>query len=92
MNSVKTVLVNDGDYLFIVVRRPKNLYDVSDPAGEVGSTGRLYRVIGGITPYIELVAIKPASNNSQMTTIRIEENALVEAQNKVLSASNDGNS
>lgn len=84
MNPVKTILVDDGDYLFIVVRRPKGTYDVSDPAGEVGSTGRLYRVIGGITPYVELVAIKSASNNSTHTTTRIEENELVEAQNKVL--------
>lgn len=84
MNPVRTIVVNDGDYLFVVVRRPENQYDLMDPEGLIGGTSRVYRVVGDISPMLELVSSKAAQNNSCEVMKRIEENARVPIETKAV--------
>ena len=73
MSNVKTVILEDGDDLFVMVRT----HDATafDPMGIYGSVMRMYRVLGlkSSKPVLELTPIMDAGLASTRDTERKEE-------------------
>jgi hypothetical protein len=70
--KVKTVMLEDGEDLFVMVRTKRP--DAWDPATLYGSVMRMYRVIGikSSTPMLELIPIMDAGVATAHDTDREE--------------------
>ena len=78
MPNMKTVMLEDGEDLFVMVRTNKP--SAWDPAATYGSVTRMYRVIGikSSTPVLELVPIMDAGIATAHDTDREEKKIVLD--------------